>query len=288
MFSLLPLTIEAAANVTVALRLRVQAGIEFVGSPLLSAQALAGAFLNIPEIVLGEALSLGGNASCALSAFADVNINAGVFVDVGADIGLIEVGDFNPTLSTTFFQASVSTCFDGLIGGGGATTSALPYPNATATATATATAACPTDLVTETITTASMVALTSCALPVVNCPANMTQVIMADQTETITSSSCPVSVTQPPPPPPSNGTDVTTTVLTTVTTTLCGTGATAPAPGGAVLLTQLPTPITSALVVDPAVMPPAEATVTGVVGGGEVGGASAGAGNATAHVTGMV
>lgn len=283
MFSLLPLTIEAAANVTVALRLRVQAGIEFVGSPLLSAQALAGAFLNIPEIVLGEALSLGGNASCALSAFADVNINAGVFVDVGADIGLIEVSDFNPTLSTTFFQASVSTCFDGLIGGGGATTSALPYPNATTTATTT-TAACPTDLVTETITTASMVALTSCALPVVNCPANMTQVIMADQTETITLSSCPVSVTQPPPPPPSNGTDVTTTVLTTVTTTLCGTGATAPAPGGAVLLTQLPTPITSALIVDPAVMPPAEATVTGVFGGGEV----EGAGNATAHVTGMV
>lgn len=260
MFSMLPLAVDAPANITVALRLRVQAGLEFVGSALLSAQALAGAYLNIPEVVLGEGLSLGGNASsyptCALPAFAEVNINAGVFVDVGADVGLVQLADFNPTLSTTFFQAAVSTCLDGDVAGGGiiATPSAplLPYPmNATVT---TAAPACPTDLVTETITTASTVALTSCALPVLNCPADMTQVVMAEQTETITSSSCPVAMV--------TGVPQNATVVGTNSTTVCldGTTGAAPTPaptlGGAVLLTKLPTPITSELVVDPAVTPP--------------------------------
>ncbi|KAK7744050.1 hypothetical protein SLS62_010351 [Diatrype stigma] len=293
MFSMLPLAIDAPANITVALRLRVQAGLEFVGSPLLSAQALAGAYLNIPEVVLGETLTLGGNTSvspgwnasipapapapapsCTLPAFAEVNINAGVFIDVGADVGVVKLGDFNPTLSTTFFQAAVSTCLDGLAGSAVPTPSALlpyPYPNATITAT-TAPApalACPTDLVTETITTASTMAVTSCVLPVLNCPANMTQVVMAEQTETITSSSCPVAMV--------TSVAQNTTTAADVSTTECpekATVAAAPTPtptpalalGGLITLNKLAIPITSELVVDPTITPPPVPTVMRVVG----------------------
>ncbi len=302
---------------TVALRLRVQAGIEFVGSPLLSAQALAGAFINIPEVVLGETASLeliggggngttaggngttGGNgtaAACAVSAFAEVNINAGVFVDIGADIGLVELVDFNPTLATTFFRAAVTTCLDGLLGGGGgAATSAPalpPYVNATATATATAggtpattAMACATDLVTETTTTVITVALTSCALPVVNCPANMTQVVVAERTETITSSSCPGGAANATATAtaPGNADIITTVIATAPTTTTCtgtapalatgavgGSGGGGVVGGGPVTLTKLATTIASELSVDPAVTPPSEPTVTAVARGGEV------------------
>ncbi|RYP44823.1 hypothetical protein DL768_008755 [Monosporascus sp. mg162] len=146
--SLLPLTVEAPANLTMALRLRVQAGLEFVGSPLLSATALAGAFLNIPEVVLGGRFSFGGadepeSEPCQLPAFAEVNVNAGVFVEVGADVGNVGVVELNPSLETTFFRAAVETCF---LGGAAdataqptASSSSTPYtlrPNATATATA--------------------------------------------------------------------------------------------------------------------------------------------------------
>ncbi|RYP29984.1 hypothetical protein DL767_006467 [Monosporascus sp. MG133] len=145
--SFLPLTVEAPANLTLALRLRVQAGLEFVGSPLLSATALAGAFLNIPEVVLGGRFSFGGeneSESCQLPAFAEVNVNAGVFVEVGADVGNVGVVDLSPSLETTFFRAAVETCFlEGIADATAQPTgsSSAPYmlmPNATATATATA------------------------------------------------------------------------------------------------------------------------------------------------------
>ncbi|RYP73415.1 hypothetical protein DL770_007784 [Monosporascus sp. CRB-9-2] len=145
--SLLPLTVEAPANLTLALRLRVQAGLEFVGSPLLSATALAGAFLNIPEVVLGGRFSFGDeneSESCQLPAFAEVNVNAGVFVEVGADVGNVGVVELNPSLETTFFRAAVETCFLGGTADATAQQTAssspsAPYmlmPNATATATA--------------------------------------------------------------------------------------------------------------------------------------------------------
>ncbi|RYP82358.1 hypothetical protein DL769_001683 [Monosporascus sp. CRB-8-3] len=276
--SLLPLTVETPANLTVALRLRVQAGIEFVGSPLLSATALAGAFLNVPEVVLGGRFSFGANESesesCQLPAFAEVNVNAGVFVEVGADVGNVGVVDLNPSLETTFFRAAVETCF---LGGTAAddvvatsrptaSSSSAPYvlmPNVTATATASLSAsvttmtpppeaACHMALVTETATVVATRAITTCAVPAVHCPANMTRVDMAEQTETITTSRCPEATPDP---------HALTTIVTTVTTTACP-QAELPA-SGLVSLTRLSTPITSSLVVDPAATTLPSPAVTG-------------------------
>ncbi|RYP04101.1 hypothetical protein DL765_010300 [Monosporascus sp. GIB2] len=276
--SLLPLTVEAPANLTAALRLRVQAGLEFVGSPLLSATALAGAFLNIPEVVLGGQFSFGGankseSESCQLPAFAEVNVNAGVFVEVGADVGNVGVIDLSPSLETTFFRAAVETCFLGGTAAGGVATTAKPtasssapyvlMPSVTATATASPTAnvttttpppeaACHTALVTEITTVVATRAITTCAVPAVHCPANMTRVDMAEQTETITTSRCPEAAPDP---------HVLTTIVTTVTTTACP-RVELPT-SGLVSLTRLSTPITSSFVVDPAATTLPSPAVTG-------------------------
>lgn len=100
---------------------------------VLKLTALAGAAISIPEVVLKGSASLPSNGTCVISADANLNINAGVFVDVGADLdfGGIQLGgdDFNPGASTTFLAISTSTCLK----------SAGGIANATATATATAT-----------------------------------------------------------------------------------------------------------------------------------------------------
>ncbi|RYP37672.1 hypothetical protein DL766_001413 [Monosporascus sp. MC13-8B] len=277
--SLLPLEVEAPANLTVALRLRVQAGLEFVGSPLLSATALAGAFLDIPEVVLGARFSFGGaneseSESCQLPAFAEVNVNAGVFVEVGADVGNVGVVDLNPSLETTFFRAAVETCFLGGTAAGDVATTAKPtassssapyvlMPSVTATATpgpstsVTTTTppqetACHTALVTETTTVVATRATTACAVPAVHCPANMTRVGMAEQTETITTSRCPEATPD---------LHALTTIVTTVTTTACP-RVELPA-SGLVSLTKLSNPITSSVVVDPAATTLPSPAVTG-------------------------
>ncbi|KAI1464207.1 uncharacterized protein F4812DRAFT_462957 [Daldinia caldariorum] len=245
--TLLPLTVDAPAEITVALRLRVEAGVELPGSKLFDADAVVGAFLYIPEVTLSEQFSqeFDRNGSiteageCLLPASADININAGVFVDIGADIANNPIVDFNPTLSTTVFTASTSTCFLTATGrpeadptpalgtGTGALTkstmrtrtgvssktkapakptvtkrplvtgtgsSSLAPPEATPPASG---LVCPVPLVTEVHTTTGKYTITECAAQVMNCPASLTQIVVVDDTATLTTTHCPLSTGAP-------------------------------------------------------------------------------------------
>ncbi|KAI1761656.1 hypothetical protein GGR53DRAFT_17613 [Hypoxylon sp. FL1150] len=257
--SLLPLTASAPANITLALRLRVQAGLELPSSPLLEAKALAGAYINIPEITLGEQFttSPADGSNCLLPADAEININAGVFVDIGADIGDIPLVDFNPTLSTTLLSAAASTCFV-TVGQDTATATATTASATTSAATGTAGGTgCPVPLTTETITTTSAFSITSCAAQIVNCPASLTQVIVVSSPVTETVTRCPVSASLNATssavvvPPYANTTTTTTTTLS-----------------GGIPLTSLTAPITNTLTVDPTVTPPDVSSITGTANGG--------------------
>ncbi|KAH8166206.1 hypothetical protein CIB48_g2056 [Xylaria polymorpha] len=107
--SLLPITVDLPADVTIALRLKVQAGVMLPDLEIIDARALAGAFISIPEVILKESASF-PSKTCAVPVSAELNINAGVFVDIGADVAGIDLGDLNPKASTTLFAASTSTC----------------------------------------------------------------------------------------------------------------------------------------------------------------------------------
>ncbi|RYP64132.1 hypothetical protein DL771_008912 [Monosporascus sp. 5C6A] len=197
--SLLPLTVETAANLTVALRLRVQAGLEFVGNPLLSATALAGAFLDIPEVVLGGRFPSGGaneSESCQLPAFAEVNVNAGVFVEVGADVGNVGIIDLNPTLETTFFRAAVETCFIE----GTADATASPSSSASPSASATTMTAPPEATPDPHALTTVVTTVTTTVCPQVEIPASGL-VSLTRLSTPITSSivTDPAATTLPPP-----------------------------------------------------------------------------------------
>ncbi|KAI2783617.1 hypothetical protein F4815DRAFT_306178 [Daldinia loculata] len=243
--TLLPLTVDAPAEITVALRLRVQAGVDLPGNKLFDAQAIVGAFLYIPEVTLTEEFSqqFDRNGSiteageCLLPASADININAGVFVDIGADVANNPVVDFNPTLSTTVFTASTSTCFLTATGtpeptpalgtgkkpvGTGirtrtrasSKTKAPAKPTVTRKPLVTGTGltslappemtpptsvlACPVPLVTEKHTTTGRYTITECAAQVMNCPASLTQIVVVDDTATLTTTHCPISATGAP------------------------------------------------------------------------------------------
>ncbi|KAI0187114.1 hypothetical protein EV127DRAFT_513982 [Xylaria flabelliformis] len=109
--SLLPIKVDLPADITAALQLKVQAGVMLPDLEIIEAKALAGASIAIPEVILKEsASSFPSNNSCAIPVSAELNINAGVFIDVGADLAGIDIGEFNPTASTTLFAASTSTC----------------------------------------------------------------------------------------------------------------------------------------------------------------------------------
>ncbi|KAI0881196.1 uncharacterized protein GGS22DRAFT_71835 [Annulohypoxylon maeteangense] len=202
--TLLPLRVDAPATITVALRLAVQGGIELPKIPLVDAKAIAGAYINIPQVTLGEQFSMppANGSNCILPATAEVNINAGAYVDIGVDIADITIGDYDPTVSTTFFKAATSTCFitastatsTPLITGTGSVTATRTGTGATGT---TATAAATTTTApacvspsTSKKTTTSTYTVTSCAAAVVNCPNSLTQVIVVTDILTQTSTSC--------------------------------------------------------------------------------------------------
>ncbi|KAI3338251.1 hypothetical protein F4824DRAFT_499587 [Ustulina deusta] len=107
--SLLPITVNLPASITAALQLKVQAGVMLPDLEVIEAKALAGASISIPEVILKESASL-PSETCAVPVSAELNINAGVFVDIGADLGGVDLGDFNPKASTTLFAVSTSTC----------------------------------------------------------------------------------------------------------------------------------------------------------------------------------
>ncbi|KAI1414004.1 hypothetical protein F5Y13DRAFT_197933 [Hypoxylon sp. FL1857] len=249
--SLLPLSVDAPATITASLRLRVQGGIDLPGSKLIDAKALAGAYINIPEVILGEQFSNppANGSNCILPASAEININAGLFVDIGADIGDFSLADFNPTLSTTLFSAAASTCFITA----GQATSAAALITGTGTGVGGAvqtTVPCPVDLVTSTATTTNTYAITSCAAPIANCPASLTQVIVVTEPATITTSSCPASLnaiaTSAPAAPFAN-----------TTISAGGNG------NGAIPLTSLTAPVTNSLTVDPSITAPDVPSITG-------------------------
>ncbi|KAI1656840.1 hypothetical protein F4813DRAFT_112838 [Daldinia decipiens] len=282
--TLLPLTVDGPAEITVALRLRVQAGVDLPGNKLFDAQALVGAFLYIPEVTLSEQFSqqFDRNGSiteageCILPASADININAGVFVDIGADVANNPVVDFNPTLSTTVFTASTSTCFLTATGtpepttalgtgkkpvGTGIRTSKVSKTKAPAKPTITrkplvtgtgstslappemthpaSVLACPVPLVTEKHTTTGRYTITECAAQVMNCPASLTQIVVVDDTATLTTTHCPVSATGAP-----------------------YANATMPLPrGNPIPLNSLTAPVVNTLSIDPLVVVPTATSV---------------------------
>ncbi|KAI0473644.1 hypothetical protein GGR56DRAFT_541787 [Xylariaceae sp. FL0804] len=326
--SLLPLVTSApAANVTLALRLRVQAGVQLDAGLALDAQALAGAYLNIPEVVLfgsGDALATGitgnitssssggsGNSSSSLSSCsanddslllgAEFNINAGVFVDVGADVAGVDLFDFNPAASTTLFAAVTTTCVGGS-GGGVATTTtvsttSLSCPGGVAAITTTITTIATTTKATMTTFAAAAVAITTCAVQEINCPTNLTAIIAGDAAATSSSAASSSAALA------SSSSSAAAAAEVVVTTTVCpggggasasaaavgssgsgspslslslsaaapayGSGAAAtaaaaagPSSGTTVSLTRLPSPVTSTLTVDPAVTAPAITNLT--------------------------
>lgn len=132
--TLLPITLDLPVDVTAALRLGVEAGVMLPDLEVVELTALAGAFISIPEVVLKGSASLPSNDTCVISADAELNINAGVFVDVGADLGGIQLGDSNPGASTTFLAVSTSTCLKAAGGIANATATTTATTTATATA----------------------------------------------------------------------------------------------------------------------------------------------------------
>ncbi|KAI0538736.1 hypothetical protein GGR58DRAFT_283621 [Xylaria digitata] len=107
--TLLPVKVNLPAGITAALRLKVQAGVMLPDLEFFEAKALAGASISIPEVHIKESAS-SSSKTCLVPVSADLNINAGVFVDIGASLGGEDIGDFNPKASTTLFAASTSTC----------------------------------------------------------------------------------------------------------------------------------------------------------------------------------
>ncbi|KAI2471371.1 hypothetical protein F4781DRAFT_122302 [Annulohypoxylon bovei var. microspora] len=245
--ALLPLSVNAPASITVALRLEVQGGIELPSIPLLEAKALAGAYINIPEVILGEQFSLppANGSDCILPVSAEININAGASVDIGASIADITLGDFDPSVSTTFFDAKTSTCFVTV-----GQETATPAITGTGTGTGTGAAAaattidCPSALVTSTATTTSTYTITSCAAAVVNCPNSLAQVIVVTEPITMTTSSCPVSVASTPAAI-ANGPFVNATT------------------SAGIALSSLSAPVTSTVSIDSSVVTPEATLITG-------------------------
>ncbi|KAI1205446.1 uncharacterized protein F4807DRAFT_464732 [Annulohypoxylon truncatum] len=247
--TLLPLSVDAPATVTVALRVAVQGGIELPSVPLLEAKAIAGAYINIPEVILGEQFSLppANGSDCILPVSAEININAGAFVDIGVEIADVTLGDYDPTVSTTFFDAATSTCF--ITAGQTTSTPLITGTGPGAVASATSTLACPSPLVTSTATTTSTYTVTSCAAAVVNCPNSLTQVIVVTDTLTQTSSSCPVS-----------------TAASSAAASLADApfvNATATATAQYLTLTSLSAPVTNSLSVAASVVTPQSSLITG-------------------------
>ncbi|KAI0141547.1 hypothetical protein GGR57DRAFT_406504 [Xylariaceae sp. FL1272] len=194
--TLLPLTSDTAANVTLALRFKVQAGVDLPDLKVLDAKALAGVFLMLPEIDIQETTNLIGpsNGSCTESLAAEININAGAFIDIGASIEGHEIGEWNPTASTTFWSAGTSTCLAAATG----SPTTTPPPTTTGSA-------CPTNLVAR--SAVNTLAITSCAVDVVNCPNSLAQTIVVEQATITAAASC-VPIT----------TAASNTTMTTITT----------------------------------------------------------------------
>ncbi|CAJ2499900.1 Uu.00g027530.m01.CDS01 [Anthostomella pinea] len=262
MASLLPLSATVPANVTLALRLRVQAGIDL---PSIAAFDTTGSRGRLHQHTAGDALgeqlafgSGGNDTTTCVPAFAEFNINAGVFVDVGADVAGVDLVDFNPAASTMLFEAVASTCFGGL---GEATTTAMTTTGVP----------CPTALVTETQSAMATYSITSCAAALVNCPASMAQVVVVEEPTVRTVVSCPTaagsaSVSVAAPLYPTMGApygNTTTTTAMAYTTPATGAGA-----GAVVSLTRLTAPVTETLSIAPTVTTPAVATITASALGG--------------------
>ncbi|KAI5864677.1 hypothetical protein GGS23DRAFT_561369 [Durotheca rogersii] len=249
--TLLPLTVDAPAELSVTLRLKVQAGLDLPSNPFFDATALAGAFMNIPEVTLSEQFStVPDETNCLLPASAAININAGAFVNIGADIANIDLFSFNPTVSTTFFSATATTCFVSAGEDPATEIDELPEPTGTGGlltgtagyAAAAAATGCPVELTTETNTATSTFTITSCAAAVANCPDSLTQVIVVTEPVTATTTRCPVKVTGAP---------------------FANATAHNPAPGSPITLTSLTAPVTGTLSIDPSVVKPDAPSVTG-------------------------
>ncbi|KAI1171777.1 hypothetical protein F4777DRAFT_582571 [Nemania sp. FL0916] len=133
--SILPIKVDLPADITVALRLKAEAGVDLPDLKVIDARAVAGAFLSIPEVILKESATITPPPAdgCVVPVSAEININAGVFVDIGADIGGIDLGGIDPTAKTTLFAAATSTCLKSV---GAAANSTATATSASASATA--------------------------------------------------------------------------------------------------------------------------------------------------------
>ncbi|KAK3372149.1 hypothetical protein B0H63DRAFT_289105 [Podospora didyma] len=168
-FSLLPLSLSTAASVTAAVVLRAEAGIA-ADQGLIKGNVGAGASLTLVEVKIGETSSTAPGV-CPLNLFigVDTKAEAHANVIVGTRKPLVKAA-----VETVFASAGTSICLGTNTRRIAATTAAPP-------------ASCATVL--ETVTRVK--SLTSCLVPVVNCPASLTQLVVMTQTETLTSRRCP-------------------------------------------------------------------------------------------------
>ncbi|KAH8898345.1 hypothetical protein GQ53DRAFT_802697 [Thozetella sp. PMI_491] len=168
-----------AANVTVALVLKADAGIS-TNVGLVEANVGAGAHLTLVQIKFGE-VSSNDPAKCPIALFADIESNGGAYAKAEAKVlDDVDLGNENPSTTAVFATAGTTTCLTN-------TRPALPAT------TKQAQTSCAKALVTATTTTTAIYSLTSCLVKAVDCPASFTQIVIATNIETITTTTCPVN-----------------------------------------------------------------------------------------------
>ncbi|KAK3937596.1 hypothetical protein QBC46DRAFT_411018 [Diplogelasinospora grovesii] len=205
-FAPLPISLNStAANVTVALVLKVEAGIS-ADLGLVAGDAGAGASLTLVEVKFGEVSSSASNSTqqqCLGPAlFLDVDSNAGAFAQAGLSVPEDEFFSFTqgPSVSTIFASAGTTTC----LAGSGTDKQPSSIVRTTAAAAAAAAVTAPTGcaaggaLVTEIIATTNTYSLTSCLVPVINCPASLTQLVVVTDVGSITTTRCPTTASAVP------------------------------------------------------------------------------------------
>ncbi|KAM7189944.1 hypothetical protein V8F33_009746 [Rhypophila sp. PSN 637] len=180
-FSLLPIEFSAGVNVTAALILKAEAGIDTqIG--LIAGTASAGASLTIAQVNLGAAAT-NEQGQCSRQLFADIESNAGAFANAGLKFDeeeLFEPPNFN--VSTVFATAGTTVCIG---------TKVPTIPTLTPSI-QTDVPECDGVLPSTALTTVTKTnTLTSCLAAVVNCPASLTQVVVLTKEEAITTTFCP-------------------------------------------------------------------------------------------------
>lgn len=181
--SLLPLDISGAANITAALVLKTEAEISAT-TDLFKGAVGAGASLTLVQVDLGAVGTTSSSDQCQAAVFADLSSSAGAFAKLNVAFNNESLFDEQPEVRTTFASVGTTTCL--VEAGEDKPTTGLPAPTTSTPAEVIITTSCP-GINPPTATKS----LTSCLVPLVNCPASLTQLVIVTQVEPVTS--CPHS-----------------------------------------------------------------------------------------------